>query len=96
MLLLKIYENMKNNDLEKILKSFANRRRLMTLKYLEGRGRASVGQIAEKIRLSFRSTSKHLSVMLASGVIIKKQTGRYVFYELNGRNKTAIKILKVI
>ncbi len=49
-------------ELEKQLKALANRRRLAILKYLKSKREASVGDIAEEINLSFKSTSKHLAV----------------------------------
>jgi len=87
---------MELNNLEKILKSFANKRRLAILKYLDKKRKASVGEIADKIRLSFRSTSKHLSVLTAADILTKQYEGRYIFYRFNENNDLARKLLKII
>ena len=53
----------KEKELEWILKALANRRRLGILRVLKQNREATVGDIAAEIRLSFRSTSKHLGVL---------------------------------
>ena len=70
------------NELEKQMKALANRRRLAILKYLKEKKQASVGDIAAEIRLSFKSTSRHLSVLYAAGIVEKEQKSLLVFYAL--------------
>lgn len=67
-------------ELEKILKALGNRRRLAILKILKRRKDASVGNLAEGIKLSFRSVSKHLSILYAVGILEKEQFSLEVFY----------------
>lgn len=69
--------------MEKILKAVANRRRLAILNCLRGRKELSVGTIARQIKLSFRSTSKHLSILYASGLLDREQRNVSMFYKLN-------------
>ncbi len=78
-------------ELEKILKALANKRRLAILKYLKNEGETSVGDIANKIKLSFKSTSRHLSVLFAVDIIEKDQKGLQVFYGIAGDSKPAVK-----
>ena len=56
-------------DLEKILKAFANRRRLAIVKYLKKNGEAPVSKIAGEIKLSFKATSKHLGILTAADIL---------------------------
>ncbi len=67
---------------EKILKALANRRRLEIIKYLKENKEASVGEIANHIKLSFKSTSRHLSILLGADILEKEQRGLLVFYGL--------------
>jgi len=69
-------------EAEKILKAFANRRRLAIIKYLKENREASVGEIAGAIRLSLRSTSKHLLVLAAADVVEREQRSLQIFYRL--------------
>ena len=78
-------------DLEKILKALANKRRLAILKHLKLRGTATVTNIAREIKLSFRSTSKHLGILSAFDIIEKNQQGPHVFYKLSKNQAPAAK-----
>ena len=59
--------------MEKTLKALANRRRLAILKYLKNTGQASVGDIAGKIQLSFKATSKHLNILFGADILEREQ-----------------------
>jgi DNA-binding transcriptional ArsR family regulator len=80
-------------DLEKIYKALANRRRLSILKFLKDKREASVSDIAAYLRLSFRSTSKHLAVLKAAEVIEREQRSLSVFYSLNSTLHPIVKHL---
>ena len=67
---------------ERMHKALGNRRRLMIVKYLEKVGQASVGTIAEEINLSFKSTSRHLSLLAGSELLEREQTSTTVQYQL--------------
>ena len=74
--------SMKNAGLERQLKGLANKRRLAILYFLKKRKESSVGAIAEEIKLSFKSTSRHLITLDAAGLVDKEQRNLQVFYRL--------------
>ena len=74
---------MKEKELEKIFKALANRRRLSIISLLKNEKDLSVGNIAEKIKLSFKSTSKHLSILASVDIIEKEQKSSQVFYKIS-------------
>ncbi|MEK9194512.1 MAG: metalloregulator ArsR/SmtB family transcription factor [Patescibacteria group bacterium] len=80
-------------ELEKLLKTLANKRRLLILKYLKENKKASVGEIAGAINLSFRSTSKHLAILSAADVVNRDQQGLQIFYSLNDIQKQPVKFI---
>jgi ArsR family transcriptional regulator len=63
---------MNDKQLVKILKAIGNERRLAILKHLKTR-EMSVSQISKLIKLSFRSTSKHLMILSGAGLVEAKQ-----------------------
>ena len=69
--------------LEKQLKALANRRRLAIVKFLKKSNKASVGNIAREIKLSFKSTSRHLALLLAADIVDKEQVNLHMFYAIN-------------
>ena len=69
--------------LERIHKAVANKRRLAILAHLKKEQEESVGKIAEHIRLSFKATSRHLSVLLSADIVEKNQRRTEVYYSLS-------------
>lgn len=67
---------------EKILKALANRRRLEIIKYIKEKKEANVGDIARHIKLSFKSTSRHLAILSGVDLLEKEQRNVSVFYSL--------------
>ncbi len=70
-------------DLKKILKLLANRRRLALLKYLRQHNKATVGELADSIKLSFKATSKHLAILKSADIIESEQKSKLVYYSLS-------------
>ena len=79
--------------MEKTLKAIANRRRLAIAKFLKDNGASSVGEIAREIKLSFKSTSRHLGLLSAADIVDREQKGLTVFYFLSKDQKPVIKSL---
>ena len=80
-------------ELERNLKALANRRRLAILKYLKENREASVGDIAAKINLSFKATSRHLGVLATADIVDKNQRSSQVFYRLASPMKPAARYI---
>ena len=75
--------DMKEKELEKILKALANRRRLTILCHLKQVGEDRVGAVAGELRLSLTATSRHLNILERAGVLEKEQRGLEVFYRVS-------------
>ncbi len=80
----KMKEKEEEKKLERILKAFANRRRLAILRYLKKKKEkeAVVTDIAETIDLSFKATSKHLGILFAANIVDREQRSLQMFYRL--------------
>jgi DNA-binding transcriptional ArsR family regulator len=84
-------------ELERNLKALANARRLAIVRLLSRKKHASVSTIAEAIKLSFKSTSRHLSVLTNAGILEKEQIGLEVMHSLSKhRHSIASEILKLL
>lgn len=68
--------------MERQLKALANRRRLAILNVLRKRKEANVTQLSDAIKLSFTSTSKHLTMLERLGFIEKRQKSLHVYYRI--------------
>lgn len=80
-------------QLERILKGLANRRRLAIIKLLARSQELPVASIADHIRLSFTSTSKHLSLLYHLDVVERRQESITVYYRLSGSLPSVVKLL---
>ena len=78
-------------ETEKILKALANRRRLAIIKYLNKTKTASVGDISKEIKLSFKATSKHLSVLYSADIVEREQIGMTMIYKLSNPLHSVLK-----
>ena len=78
-------------DLEAALKALSNRRRIGIVQFLRKEKEASVSDIAEKISLSFRSTSRHLAVLLRANILEREQRGAQMFYSISNELPEAAK-----
>lgn len=89
--------NMNKKELEKVFKSLANKRRITILKFIKKFGRASVGDIAKAIKLSFKATSKHLIILSNVDLLEKEQNGLEVFYSITKNNHQILsKLLSIL
>ncbi len=78
-------------SLEKYYKLLANRRRLAIIKYLSQVKEATVYQIADKINLSFKATSKHLQLLKQAGFLDSDQVSLEQHYYLSDASNPLMK-----
>ena len=85
-------------NLERALKALANKRRLEILRAIkkERNGELSVGEVAERIGLSFKATSRHLSILTGADILTKEQRGLQVFYQIISGGRLVKDVLSVL
>ena len=69
--------------LEQGLRAVASRRRLDILSFLKREHSAIVSDIAQAVHLSIYTTSQHLRILKAAGIVDYAQRGRFVSYRLS-------------
>jgi predicted ArsR family transcriptional regulator len=74
-------ENIKS--LYKELKIITDENRLGILTFLKKKKSASVGEISDQLKISFKATSKHLLFLVENGVLIRKPDNPFVIYSLS-------------
>ena len=67
-------------ETEKLLKALANSRRLAIVRFLNTSRKATVGDVATQIKLSFKATSKHLGILRAADVVDREQVNLHMVY----------------
>lgn len=72
---------------ERIIKGFANKRRLEILNLLEKEPELSVSDISDKLKFGYENTSDHIRKMSIAGLVVKRHDGINVRHKLTDRAK---------
>ncbi len=84
----------KSNQLDYIVKGFANKRRIDIIFLLDRRPELSVSDIAEHFNISYTAVSNHLLKMMSRGIVIKRNDRRKVKHALTTKGERIVKFLK--
>ena len=77
-------------EIKKELEIFDNLNRLEILKLLKNKGEISVGSIADKTKLSFKTVSRQLLYLAKNGIVERRYDGQFVLYKISSSlSKTA-------
>lgn len=85
---------MTHRQLERIIKGFANHRRLDILELLQKKPELSVEDIAEQLSIGYVNTSDHIRKMAIAGLVIKRNEGLYVRHKLTPRAMSVLAFCK--
>jgi len=77
--------------LSRELKIVADENRLGILKFLKKRKSASVGEISDSLKISFKATSKHLLLLVKRGILVRHPDNPFVIYSLSANPPELIK-----
>jgi predicted transcriptional regulator len=80
-------------QLERIVKGFANHRRIEVLFLLDKRPDLSVLEICEELKVGFKTAAAHLKRMADAGLLAKSAEGRIVRHKLTARGESALALL---
>src|SRR3989344_6080143 len=87
---------MANNylKLERIVKGFANHRRLQILELLKKEPELSVDKIAERLNMGYENTSDHIRKLAIAGLVMKRHSGTNVCHKLTPRAESILVFCK--
>jgi len=87
---------MKSRQLERIVKGFANHRRLDILELLQRTPELSVEEIAEKLSIGYENTSDHIRKLAIAGLVMKRYDKKSVRHKLTPRAKVILTFCKTL
>jgi len=85
-----------NRELERIVKGFANHRRLQVLELLNKEPELSVKEISDKLKSEFKNISAHINKMAIAGLVMKRSAGNLVRHKLTKRGKSILQFVRII
>lgn len=81
-------------QLERIVKGFANHRRIQMLALLERQPELSVEEICEKLRIGTKTASEHLRRLSIAWLVVKRNEGRWVRHKITKRGSRVLAFLR--
>ena len=85
-----------NRELERIVKGFANHRRLQILKLLSKEPELSVLEISERVNSDFKNISAHINKMAIAGLVMKRNDDKSVRHKLTKRGNLTLKFVRML
>ncbi len=89
------YMNLKYKKIEKVVKSFANHRRIQILELLEESSGLSVDGISQNLNVSFFTISDHIRKLSDAGLVEKRNKGRFVINSITKTGKNILSFCKM-
>ncbi len=86
----------KSNQLDYIVKGFANKRRIDIIFLLEKYPELSVSDIAKHFNISYTAVSNHLLKMMSRGIVMKRNDKSEVRHALTNKGKAIANFLSKI
>jgi len=83
-------------EVERIVKGFANHRRVEILALLANEPDLSVEGIAERLNINFKTASEHIRRIALSGLVEKRYVGRSVHHRLTPRARNILTFLRML
>ena len=73
------------------LRCLASEHRLAIVTYLKIKKSASVGEIADNLKISFKATSKHLAILERGRVLTRRSDNPFIIYSISSDSSNFIK-----
>jgi len=86
----------KPRQLERIVKGFANHRRIEILLLLERTPELSLIEISDELRINFKTGSEHIRRLALAGLVMKRNAGSSVRHALTSDGKLTLKFLRTL
>ena len=82
--------------LERVVKGFANHRRLEILNLLHRNPELSVEDISERLNIGYENASDHLRKLAIAGLLLKRNEGNNVRHKLTARAESILVFCKTL
>jgi Mn-dependent DtxR family transcriptional regulator len=87
---------LKTKKLQRIVKGFANHRRIQILELLEGYPEISLTEIASRLKVNFKTVGEHTRRLSHAGLILKRYKGAEVLHAVSPVGDVILKFLRTL
>jgi len=78
------------------MRAAGNHRRIEILDLLDQNPELSVSEIAEKLKINFKTASEHIRRLTIAGFIMKRSQGKNIRHKLTIRGKNILTFLRTL
>lgn len=82
--------------LERLVRGFSNHRRIEIMELLQKNPELSVAQIANKLKINFKTASEHIRRLAIAGIVLKRADSTNVRHKLTVRGESILKFLRIL
>lgn len=86
----------KVRTLERWMRAAGNHRRIEMLDLLDNSPELSVSEIAEKLKINFKTASEHIRRLTIAGFVMKKSQGKSIRHKLTSRGISILAFLRTL
>ena len=83
-------------EMERMVKGFANHRRVQILALLNRQEDLSLSEIAERVKVNLKTAGEHVRRLVLSGLVWKYNDYHHVRHKLSTRGKEVLKFLRIL
>ncbi len=83
-------------QLERIVRGFSNHRRIEILGLLKKQPELSVVEIADALKINFKTASEHVRRLAIAGLVMKRNDANFVRHALMPNGKSVLKFLRTL
>ena len=83
-------------QLERLVKGFANHRRIEILEVVEKKPELSVFEIADELKINFKTASDHIRRLAIAGLVMKRNEGSSVRHAVTKNGQKILKFLRIL
>ncbi|MDP2788530.1 MAG: winged helix-turn-helix domain-containing protein [bacterium] len=85
-----------HRELERIVKGFANHKRLQILGLLGKESELSVQEISDRLKSDVKNISAHITKMAIAELVLKRSDTNFVRHKLTKRGKSILQFVRII
>jgi len=85
---------LKTRRLERIVKGFANHRRIQIMELMDKEPELSLAKISTKLKINIKTASEHIRRLVISGLVLKRNRGNNVLHKLSPQGLSILKFLR--
>lgn len=83
-------------QLERVVKGFANHRRIEILQAIEKTPELSVFEISDELKINFKTASEHIRRLAIAGLVMKRNEASSVRHALTKNGQKILKFLRTL